>query len=151
MNDTFWLTLVAVGGTLAGTVLAPFIAERMRRTSYRAELLMDRRLAAYADLLRVAARSMDNARDWAVFPDVDLTESDPEELNQLIPQVRIVAGPEVYKKLKAFVSAVHVFKVKLTQLRMGMAREKLKLADAAVDVRAAGERLEEAIREEMSS
>ncbi len=49
-------TLVAIAG-IAGTLLAPIIAGRMQRSLLRADRVLDRRLDAYVDLLRLAACS----------------------------------------------------------------------------------------------
>ncbi|WP_053204720.1 hypothetical protein [Jiangella muralis] len=63
MNATAW---VAIAG-IAGTLIAPVLAERMRRKSARQEALMGHQLVAYADLLRATARLAGNATTWAAL------------------------------------------------------------------------------------
>lgn len=105
MDATAW---VAVAG-IAGTVMAPLVLERMRRESVRREHLLTHRTDAYADLLRVTAKLVDNATEWAYTPTVELTQTDDEELNSIIARVRVVGSPRVYDTLKDFESETHKF------------------------------------------
>ncbi|MGC9536533.1 hypothetical protein [Streptomyces sp. UG1] len=149
MDDALLVAIVGIVGTLAGTVTGPFVAERMRRTSHRAELVWDRRITAYADLLRVGARAVDNAREWAVFPDADLEESDPDELNRLFSQIRVIARSDVHDKAMAFFSAVQGFNTHLVRVRMGQKDQQAPMAAAADAARDTYKQMEAAIRKEV--
>jgi len=80
--------VVAIAGTLAAAVLAPFVTGRMSRKSARLDRLTTERIGAYADLLRATARLADNAMTWASLPLADLQETDDAEMNRIISRVR---------------------------------------------------------------
>lgn len=101
--------VLIAGLGIAGTLLSPLIAERARRKSTRQEQLTGRRLAVYADLLRITARVVENAQTWSAIPTVDLQENDPEELDHVVGQADVIASPEVDEVLREFSRLAHAF------------------------------------------
>lgn len=121
MDATAW---VAVAG-IVGTVLAPLVLERMRRESARREHLLAHRTGAYADLLRVTAKLVDNAAQWAFTPTADLTQTDDEELNAIVARVRVVGSPRLFDKLKEFESETHKFNRLFSLVDAALPRERM--------------------------
>lgn len=115
MNATFWLGIAGIAGTLSGALLGPVLSERMRRNSVRAEQYSAQRLVVYADLLRVAARFADNAQTWAVNPLEELAENEPEELDRLFSQVRVIATSRVCGQCKSLKRTVLAFNRQLLE------------------------------------
>lgn len=99
VDATTVVALAGIGATLLAGVAGPLLVERMRRESERRGHLLLRRLDVYADLLRATARLADNAIDWAFQPLAELRETDDEELNRLVSQVRVVASRSVHEQL----------------------------------------------------
>lgn len=81
----------------------------MRRKSVRAEQLSAQRLVVYADLLRAMARFIDNARDWSAHPLAELRETESDELDRLMSQIRFVASHSVYEGTKSLSTTLHEF------------------------------------------
>ncbi|MEV6512955.1 hypothetical protein AB0M61_43535 [Streptomyces sp. NPDC051642] len=167
MGATFWLGIAGIAGTLIGTLLGPVLSERMRRNSVRTEQFSAQRLVVYADLLRVAARFADNAETWAATPLAELEENDPEELDRLFSQVRVIASPSVCEQVRNLERAVSAFNHQLAEAQPHHRRlleaasgqgsgedgqavtQRMNLATAADGVRDAYRRLSRAIRQAM--
>ncbi|MDX2547743.1 hypothetical protein ACOT81_04420 [Streptomyces sp. WI04-05B] len=115
VNATFWLGIAGIAGTLSGALLGPVLSERMRRNSVRAEQYSAQRLVVHADLLRVAARFADNAQTWAVNPLEELAENEPEELDRLFSQVRVIATSRVCGQCKSLERTVLAFNRQLLE------------------------------------
>ncbi|MFM9368146.1 hypothetical protein [Streptomyces sp. Da 82-17] len=128
MDATAWVGIVGIAGTLLGTLLAPIAAERMRRKSVRAEQLV----VIYADLLRATARFADNARDSSTHPLAELKETEDEELDRLMSQVRVVASDSVHERINRLSSTIHEFN-RLLVLEARPHHQRLREDGQAVD------------------
>lgn len=96
MDATAWVGIAGLVTTLAAALVAPWLAERMRRESARREQIIAARLDIYADLLRVTARLADNAMTWSALPLADLKETDNDELDRVVARLRVVASHDVH-------------------------------------------------------
>jgi hypothetical protein len=160
VNATVW---VAVAGIL-GTLLAPLLAERVRRNSTRAEQLRAERLRVYADLLRVTAVLADNASTWSAIPLADLKETDDEELDRVFSEARVVASKPVYERLRELSRLATEFNRQLfwAKVQHQKVRDKdqvddaesivqrMSLGDVAGKMVRAHKQIEAAIRKEMT-
>lgn len=135
MNTTAW---VAIAG-IAGTLLAPILAEWMRRKSTRAEQLRAERLKVYADLLRVTARVADNAMNWSAMPLADLKETDDEELDQVLSQARVVASKKVYERFNELRRLASEFNRQLFLARLY--HQRIRNEGQADDAESIGQRM----------
>jgi hypothetical protein len=102
--------LVAIAGII-GTLLAPVITEIVRRKSVRKERLLELRLEAYADVLKVGDRFVHNAIALASMNDVTIKEPDDDSINHLVGQVKLVASKDVAKHFSTFTERVSRFHV----------------------------------------
>lgn len=121
MNTTAWVAIAGIAGTLLGALLAPVLAESMRRKSKRAEQLRAERLTVYADLLRVTARMCDNAMHWSENLDTDPQETDSDDLDRVFSQARVVASKKVYECF----NTVRVFGIYFNQQRHRLYLQRL--------------------------
>ena len=112
MDATAWVAIAGIIGTLAGALFAPFAGEIARRKSARKERLLDQRLEAYADVLRVGHRFVHNAIALAALHDVTtIKEPDDDSMNHLVGHVKLVASKDVAKHFKTFTEQVGRFHV----------------------------------------
>ena len=156
MDATAWVAIVGIVatliGTLAGTVLTPVSTEIVRRRSVRKERMLALRLEAYADLLRVGARFVNNAITVASLHDGDIREPDDDELNRLTGQVKLVASDDVAEHFKAFSEQVgrfqaDVFMAKLNHKAIALRNPEDDLVEGVKSVhRVALRRKTDAIR-----
>ena len=116
-RDGMSATIIAVAG-IVGTLLAPIVTEQVKRRSAREDRQHDRRLAVYADLLHVTAKTADNAQNWASTPLAELDEHEDEFLNRMLAQVRVVASTQVRDQTLAFQSAALVFYRRLSEAKL---------------------------------
>lgn len=96
MDATGWVSIAGLITTLTAALVAPWLAERMRRESTRRELIVAARLDTYVDLLRVTARLAGNAGTWSALPLADLSEINTDELDRIVARIRVVASQNVY-------------------------------------------------------
>jgi hypothetical protein len=165
VDKTAWVAIAGISATLIAGILGPLLAERMRRESARLERLLGRRLDVYADLLRASARLADNSMTWSAIPLADLKETDDEELDRLVSQVRVVASKDVYQQLQALAGRAHefnqlLFQAKLHHNRLRDAgkvdddlslRQRMSLGSIADEMRKEHKKLEATIRGELAS
>jgi hypothetical protein len=100
VDATAWVAIAGIAGTLVGALLAPIIAEKMRRKSARLERMAGERLEVYAELLRVTARIADNMLGWKAAPRAELKETDTEEFDRLTSRLHVVGSKDVYDKFE---------------------------------------------------
>lgn len=140
LDATALVGIAGIVGTLAAAIFAPFAGEIARRKSVRKERLLERRLAAYEDLLRVGVRLVDNTMNQASTPEADFTEPDDNELNRLDGQVRLVASKDVAKHFKTLTQQLNKFKADLFRARMY--HQSIRNESVVDDARALAQRME---------
>jgi hypothetical protein len=126
VDATAWVAIAGIAGTLAGALLAPMIAEKMRRKSARMEIVTGERIEVYADLLRVTARIADNVVGWSANPLMELEETDDEVLNRLVARLQVVASEDVHKQFLDLRSQIGPFYRLLWTARISHNRELRK-------------------------
>jgi hypothetical protein len=113
LDATAWVAIAGIVatlvGTLAGAIFGPVITEIVRRKSVRKERLLELRLAAYEELLKVSTQFVNNAATLASMHDVDIKERDENELRDLLSQVKLVASKDVVKQVNTFTEQVTRF------------------------------------------
>jgi len=106
MSETDWLGIIAVAGFL-GTLLAPIIAERMRRRSARDDRLMTERTAAYTDVMfevvGIYARQRIREDGVQIVEDVDALAV---RLDRVMSRAEIIASRTVASALRDYIDAV---------------------------------------------
>jgi hypothetical protein len=110
LDATAWVGIVGIVGTLAAAIFAPIAGEIARRKSVRKERLLERRLAAYADLLTVGVQFVDSTMNLASLPGADFSEPEANELNRLDGQIRLVASKSVRNHFKTFTEQLAKFR-----------------------------------------
>jgi hypothetical protein len=117
-DATAWVAIAGIAGTLGAAIFAPIVGEIARRKSVRKERFLELRLEAYADLLRVGSRFVNNAITLASMPDADVTEPDNDELGRLDGLVRLVASKDAARHFTAFYEQLAKFHAELLVMRM---------------------------------
>jgi hypothetical protein len=118
LDTTALVAIVGIVGTLAGAIFAPFMSEIARRKSARKERLLDQRLEAYVDVLRVGARFVHNAMTLASLHNATIKGPDDDSMNLLVGQVTLVASKDVAKHFKTFTQQVGRFHVAVLDARL---------------------------------
>lgn len=161
MNETLWIAVAGIAGTLA----APLLAERLRHRTLRADRLHAARVETYADLLEAAARVTENARTWAAVPLADLNEHASADLDRMLARVRVISSKRVYDEFtgwRMFVARFHqeLFQARVVHHRVQEAGEqdrgetiaaRLELADLSAALIEKFQVLESAIRAEIGN
>lgn len=160
MSETVVVAIVGIVGTL----LAPVIAEGMRRNSAHITRMTDERIVAYTELLRATAQLADNAKTWTVSPSAELQETDDAELDRVISHVRVVASDGVHALLDELWTVTHLLRRHLHITRLFEAQidenthaevrsqaddARASLAEATDGLSDVHRRLESAIRNEL--
>lgn len=96
MNPIMWMGIAGI----IGTAVSPWIAERLRSKNARKDQLMKLRLAIYAELLGATARLAAQAHAGAPNPAAETETIGIEELDGLLSQAKVVAGPDVLRQLE---------------------------------------------------
>lgn len=139
------------------------ISEWMRRKTTRLDRLHEQRLSTYANALKATARFADNAREWSATPLAELKETDDEELNRIVSQLRVVGSKKVYNQFNELAQQLHLFNRTLfwtqehhVSLRASEVvddqtsiQQRMKLADIADQVVKHHKKIEEIVRDEM--
>lgn len=164
-HGTVIVGIAGVIGTLLGGIVAPIVAEVMRRRGAHRDRLADQRLLVDADVVRAGTKIVDNAATWAAIPTVDLPETSGGELDAIVARLRVVASERVLHAFGEFSTAVTRFNRALVlEVRPlheavresgvadteGTMRARGRLADLAERVAATYRLLEAAIRAETS-
>ena len=133
MNPIMWMGIAGI----IGTAVSPWIAERLRSKNARKDQLMKLRLAIYAELLRATARLAAQAHAGPPNPAAEEEEIGTEELDGLLSQAKVVAGPDVLRQLEELSQHTESF------------NRGTDLADMAGNVAATHGKVQDAIRSEM--
>lgn len=113
MDATALVGIVGIGGTLAGTLIGPWVTELTRRKGAKLQDQRARRSDLYPRLLRAAARLADNASMHAALPLAELEEPASDELERVASEVAVFGSKQVREALSAFTRHVHEFNRRL--------------------------------------
>jgi hypothetical protein len=127
VNETGFIAVAGIAGTLIGALAGPAISERMRRRSARREVLTSHQIGTYADLLTAGARIVDNAIIWAAAPTAKLEENRPEVLESMASRVRVLADREVFEEFQTFWGWAQTFHRHLDDERIRRAQTNIML------------------------
>lgn len=133
MNPIMWMGIAGI----IGTAVSPWISERLRSRNARKDQLMKLRLAIYADLLGATARLEAQAHAGAPKPAAETEDIGTEELDGLLSQAKVVAGPDVLRQLEALSQHTESF------------NRSAGLAAMAGSIAATRSKVQDAIRSEM--
>lgn len=161
MDSVVWMGMAG----LITTLLAPVVAEWMRRDSARRDRIETVRLDAYSNLLRVTARMTDNAMTWASIPLADLGETTTDELDRVIARATVVASRDVRTHMDQINRAAGEFNRRLYEAKIKhravhnagqvddgtTIAQRLNLGSLADTLRTAHQELETAIRKEVGA
>jgi hypothetical protein len=165
LNATAWVAIAGIGATLLAGLLGPALSERMRRKSTRLDRRLERRLDIYADLLSATARFADNAMTWSALPQASLKETDDQDLDRIVSQIRVVGSKKVHQRFEQLKQKIHKFNRLLfhardyhDNLRDGggvddqtSIKQRMTLASIADEIVKEHKELESLIRKEIGS